>query len=58
MIFYQHISTMRQSNQMKYHQFVSSVDVACIGVDEDSRLDFIQAFLLSDYEEEEANINL
>ena len=43
---------------MKCHQFVSSVDAACLGVDEDSWLDIIQAFLLSDYEEEEASINL
>ena len=59
MIFYQYISTTRQSNQMNFHQLFSSVDAACLGVDEDSRLDIIQAFLLSDYEEEEeANINL
>ena len=42
---------------MKFHQFFASVDVACLGVDDGNRLDIIQAFLLSDYEDEETTIH-
>ena len=50
---YQHISITQQSNEMKLHHFVASVDTDCLGVDDANRLDIIQAFVLPDYEDEE-----
>jgi len=43
---------------MKFHQIFECVDAASFGVDEENRLEILQCFLNSDYEEEEAAINL
>ena len=42
---------------MKFHQIFGCVDAASFGVDDESRIEIIQAFLTSDYEEEEVAIN-
>ena len=39
---------------MKFHQIFECVDAASLGVDDENRIEIIQAFLTSDYEEEES----
>ena len=43
---------------MKFHQIFECVDAASFGVDEENWLEILQCFFTSDYEEEEAAINL
>ena len=42
---------------MKFQQIFECIDAASLGVDDENRIEIIQAFLTSDYEEEEAAIN-
>ena len=42
---------------MKFHQIFGCVDAASFGVDDERCIEIIQAFLTSDYEEEEVAIN-
>ena len=41
---------------MKFYQFFANVDAASFGVNDEHRIEIIQAFLTSDYEEEEEAI--
>ena len=42
---------------MKFYQFFANVDAASFGVNDEDRIEIIQDFLTSDYEEEVAIIN-
>ena len=49
---------IQQSVNIMFHQLFTYIDAASLGVDEEHRLEIVQAFLDLDYEEEVATINV